>query len=275
MQWTMININSRAWQGDAHLLRLPDKKVFLIDAGDSDGQLVPYLRSKAIHSIDKILISHAHKDHYIGIFAILAASIPIREVWMQFPVKKDCDRESPWGCDWKNLEKLRRALKSYAVPLKGPKQGDIYFESGNVKLQLLYLFDGINTPIGQTDINDTSMVLKLTHGKRSALFTGDLNLPMGKYLAQHGKNLSADIIKIPHHGAEGLAPNEFLEKVGAKLALVPAPKTLWDGDRCDRIRSYLQAKKIQTFVNGVDGNVTVEFHGDQYTVSANAGSWLK
>ena len=91
----------------------------------------------------------------------------------------------------------------------------------------LYAFDGVNTPVGKTDINGMSLILLLTHSGVRALFTGDLNDPIGAYLAKSGhngvNNLKADILKVPHPGADPLASNDFFDSVGARVALVPAP----------------------------------------------------
>ena len=115
--------------------------------------------------------------------------------------------------------------------------------------------------MGKTDINGMSLILLLTHSGVRALFTGDLNDPIGAYLAKLGHNgvnsLKADILKVPHHGADPLASNDFFDSVGPRVALVPAPSGLWLSDRCKRAREYFESKKIRTYVNGIHGHVTV------------------
>jgi competence protein ComEC len=99
-----------------------------------------------------------------------------------------------------------------------------------------------------------------------ALFTGDLNHALGAWLAHSDFDLAADVLKVPHHGAEGCAPNEFFARVHPKAALVPAPKSLWLSDRSKQIRDYFAEQKIPTYVSGIDGNVTVVMTTQGFTI---------
>lgn len=253
----MVNINSQVLQGDAHVLSFPDGKIVMIDAGDNENVLAPYLKSKGIKSVEKILVSHPHRDHFGGIPAILDGGIEIKEVRINLPTQTQCESEKP-RCDWALLQNILTRLKNLKIPVKGEKKGDCYMEGKEYSLCVLYAYDGVNTPIGKTDINDTSAILKLKMGDKSILFTGDLNEPMGTYLSKFGKNLKADILKVPHHGTTKVAPDAFFDVVAPSIALVPSPKDLWQSDRSKRVRDYFTSKKIPIYVNGLNGNVTVE-----------------
>lgn len=266
-EWTMLNINVAQQQGDAHLVKFPSGEHYLIDAGDDAGKLVEALRANGVTALKMVLVSHPHKDHYSGIRQILAAGISIGEVRMGIPDRAICDVERPWGCDWGDVQGLMKELKRRSIPVTASQKGDVYYSSNGVELKVLYAFDSINTPFGKSDVNDLSVVIKLTHGKSTALFTGDLNNKAGTYLADKGEGLRADILKVPHHGGESLAPNTFFDRVNAKVALVPAPVWLWKDDRTKRVRDYLGKKKIKTYVNGVDGHVKVVFSGKGYKIS--------
>jgi len=136
------------------------------------------------------------------------------------------------------------------------------------KLKIVYAFDGINTPVGTTDINDMSLIIKVEHAQHKYLFTGDLNRAIGGYLADNSQEIAADVLDVPHHGTEGVAPNEFFARVGAKYALVPSPQALWCGDRSSRIRNWFQDHDIPVFVNGFSGHIRVEDYGNQLKISA-------
>jgi competence protein ComEC len=133
-------------------------------------------------------------------------------------------------------------------------------------LKILYAFDGVNTPVGRTDINDMSYIMLLKHGLSSALFTGDLNAKLGAYLAKEGKDLKADILKFPHHGAEGAAPDSFFAAVAPKDVLVPSPALLWCSSRSARMKSWVEARKIPTYVNGFSGHVNVKMSLLHYSI---------
>jgi hypothetical protein len=131
---------------------------------------------------------------------------------------------------------------------------------------ILAVFDGSNTPIGKTDINDTSAIMKLTYGKTSILFTGDLNARLSEYLVKSKYDVKADILKVPHHGTEGVATNNFFDAVSPKLALVPSPYNLWLSDRSKRVRDYFSSKRIPALVSGMDKDVNILLFENKYEI---------
>lgn len=265
--WTMLPVNSGLAQADAHLLQMPDGQVFLVDAGDVQSDVAGLLRRRGIGHVDKVFISHPHKDHYAGLGPLLDQGIGVGEVYMNEPLRDVCDQERPWGCDFEHVRKTLARCRSLGVAVKVMRAGDVLYDQRDVRLEVLYAYDGVTTPVGRTDVNDTSVILLLTHGKTKALFTGDLNQALGAYLARKGSRLEAHILKVPHHGAESVAPNEFFDRVAPRLALAPSPPSLWLSDRNRRVRQYLQAKGVETLVSGMNGAVTVRLRGDGYVAA--------
>jgi competence protein ComEC len=263
--YTMVDVTGEPLQADAHILRFSNGSVYIIDAGQGH-KLADYLKKNNFNTIDKLFISHAHKDHYGGIIDVIESGTKINTVYFNVPDKDACDREKPWGCDYDHINKTIQFIKAHGIPVQHMKIGDIFRPQENADLKVLVIFDGKNTPIGQTDINDTSAIMKLECGKESILFTGDLNLPLSNYLIKNSNNLKADILKVPHHGAESVASNAFFDAVSPKLALVPSPKGLWLSDRSKRIRDYFKEKNIPVLVSGIDGNVTVILYKDRYEI---------
>ena len=266
VEWTMVNVNAGDAQADAHLIRMPDGGFQMIDAGDRTGRLVPYLRERGVKHIERVFISHLHKDHYDALPAILAADIGIGEVYVNYPERSVCDAEIPWGCDFADIEQTIALLREKGVSVVEVKPGQVVYSKDGVRLEILYAYNGIDSPVGRTDVNDTSMIMALEYGRTRLLFTGDLNLALGTYLAAHAPDIKADILKVPHHGTEGVAPNEFFERVGASVAMVPAPRDLWLSDRSKRIRRYFNEKGTRTFVSGICGDVTILIRQDGFTV---------
>ena len=131
---------------------------------------------------------------------------------------------------------------------------------------MVCLYDGVHTPVGETDTNDTSIIVRLSVGPVRALFTGDLNSALGAWLARSTFDLTADVLKVPHHGTEGVAPNEFFARVNPKAALVPSPKALWRSERSKRIRDYFSEHHIPTYVSGIHGHVTVVMTTRGFTI---------
>jgi beta-lactamase superfamily II metal-dependent hydrolase len=264
-RWTLLNVAPAEAQADCHLLEMPDGSKVLIDAADAvdaPGAAVAHLQRLGISRLALVIISHFHRDHYGRLLDIIKSGVTIDKVILNVPDKNSADREMPWGCDWKDVQAVLAELRARNIPYVTPKAGDRLFEAktpaGTVcSIDVLCLYDGKNAPIGPTDVNDTSIIVRVSHGPTRILFTGDLNHALGAYLATSEVDLRADLLKVPHHGTEGVAPNEFFDRVGARAVLIPSPKHLWESARSMRIRNYFMEHKIPVHVSGLQGNVTV------------------
>ena len=269
--WTMVNVNYSQLQGDAHLIQTRGGKTILIDTGYrhiAEKALIPVLQKKHITTLDIVFISHPHKDHYGGLYDLMKHHMGIKKIYFNIPDKKVCDREIPWGCDYNDVLATRKALINYGADVKTARPGMIFPLGADTNINILYAFDGVHTPVGRTDINDMSLIMMLTHRDLRFLFTGDLNRKIGTYLAKNSDSIQADILKVPHHGTEGTAPNIFFQKVSPDYGLVPAPKHLWLSERSKRIRDWFKAKDVPVFVNGLDGDVTVIVRGNSYKINS-------
>jgi len=269
MRWTMINVNHTEQQGDAHLIQFKGGQKILIDAGSlrsAEDELIPFLKKEGVTDIDIVFITHSHKDHYEGLKAILNNGIRISEVYFNVPDKELCDSEKTWGCDYQDVLHYHALLKEHGIPVKEAVAG-MKFDFGNGgMLSILYAYDGINTPVGRLDINDTSLIMLLEQDGYRILFAGDLNFKLGSYLADTAKDIAADILKVPHHGTEGCAPNKFFEKVSPKLAMIPSPTKLWCSQRSVRIKSWFDSHEIPTYVSGFSGNTTITVQGKKMKI---------
>lgn len=266
----MVNVCNGDQQGDAHVLRFANDTVYVIDAGGGNGEtrkrLALFLEKNHIMKIDKFFISHPHKDHYEGILDVIEAGIRIGAVYFNMPDRDACDAEKPWGCDYDDLLKIVQFIKDKKIPVESMRMGDVFFPQRDAVISVLTAYDGSNTPIGRTDINDASVIMKLVYGRMKIVFTGDLNTALSEYLVKYSYNVNADILKVPHHGTESVASNAFFDLVSPRLALVPAPSKLWLSDRSRRIRDYFTGKKIPVLVSGIDNDVTIFVYKDRYKI---------
>jgi competence protein ComEC len=268
VEWIAIDVNSTEGQADANLVRFARDKNYLIDAGDANGKLVSELRKQNVDTIEAVIISHAHRDHYSGIRALLNSSIQLRRVFINIPARQVCDSEKPWGCDYAEVEELVRLLRERGVEVRSVKPGDVMFREGKISLEVLYAYDGVNTPVGKTDVNDMSLVMLLSNDDMRVLFTGDLNRNIGTYLAGTGDaRLKAQFLKMPHHGASSLAPDSFFDWVDPRVVVVPAPAQLWRGERCKQARDWVERKRLALYVTGLSGNFAVSLEPGHYNIA--------
>ncbi|MFH1476523.1 MAG: polysaccharide deacetylase family protein [Verrucomicrobiota bacterium] len=263
LTWTSIDVNSPESQGDAHLIQVGKRAVMLIDTGHPSamGMLLRWLNDHHVRNIEAVLISHGHRDHYGNLTNLIANGILISNVFFNPPPSKHIDHESH-GVSTDDLHSISASCRRHNIPVRAITGGTEWSWGSGITMKVLYAFDGVNTPAGETDINDMSAIMLLTCGKTKVLFTGDLNAPIGRHLVknQTAIPIRADILKAPHHGTEGTADNDFFQAVNPDVIVVPAPVSLWQSDRSQRIRKLMDAKRC--LVNGADGDITVRINAD-------------
>jgi competence protein ComEC len=272
LSWTMVNVNNRAVQGDAHIIKVEGGKTILIDAGfdgGDDTQLTRYLEAHNIDSLDYVFISHPHNDHYNGLHSLMRKGVSMPTVIFNMPDKALCDTEQPHGCDYSGLLYLNQKLTEHGSNVIQGNKGDLFDLGNEVTMTILYAMDGVNNPLDNVTINDLSMIMKLNTREFSTLFTGDILLNIAQYLVDiDSKEMDADFLKIPHHGNMGMyPPDSFYDLVSPLAAFAPAPAWLWSDPLTERGRNYFDSKNIPVYVNGIDGNVEVLIENDNYTIT--------
>lgn len=203
-------------QGDSILIREPlNHRVVMIDTGGqlhfkqpdwqrrkivNDGAQrisVNYLKSKGVHSIDAIFLSHSDADH-IGYITTLTSELRVKKVVV------------PAG-----MEKLAKFTKRIPVNTKVEAVTD----QSNVEdgfLQILHPFKaGKGT-------NADSMVLWGKFGNHSFIFTGDLDRSGERAVVKKYPALRADVIKLGHHGSKTASDPRFLAHLHPQYAIISA-----------------------------------------------------
>ena len=187
-------------QADAILIE-NDKKYMLIDAGNNeDGDLlVNYFKDKNITDFEYVVATHPHEDHIGGMDNIIK-NFNIKNYYMP-----DCYTTT------KTFEELLDALEEKNLSFETPDI-DSEFLLGDALFKVLY------TGTDKRDLNNTSIVLRMTYKDVSFMFTGDAtNTTEKKILA---KDLQSDVVKVGHHGSQYSTSDEFLDKVNPKYAII-------------------------------------------------------
>ncbi|MBE2213414.1 MAG: immunoglobulin domain-containing protein [Opitutaceae bacterium] len=276
-RWVMLHVQGQIGQADCHLITLPDGRHVLVDAGegvDARGAVLSQLQRHGVTHVALVVLSHFHFDHYGHLVELIDAGVQVDRVVMNPPGdRRIADREMPWGCDYDHVMATIAALRERGVRCDIPRAGDRLIETRGpdgtmTAIDVICAHDGITTPVGETDINDTSIVMRLVHGTTRVLFTGDLNHTLGAYLARSGADLGADILKAAHHGTEGCPPNEFYDQVAPGAVLVPSPTGLWLSQRSSRTRTYFADRGTPALVSGMHGNVSVWLSSGAYRIES-------
>jgi competence protein ComEC len=159
--------------------------AMLIDGGNvADSDLIyTFLKNRGVTHLDYTVDTHAHEDHIGGLAGVLnyatvdTALCPVTEF------------------DSGAFRSFVRYLGEQGKPITAPTPGDT-FEFGDAAFTIL-------GPVRLSDEpNNTSVVLKLTYGGVSFLFTGDAERSEEADILEAGCDLSADVLKVGHHGSE-------------------------------------------------------------------------
>lgn len=176
--------------------------------------VVPYLRHKGQADIDTLIISHGDNDH-IGGFNSITELMPIKRVLTSIPKSKiiNDSKNNTFGVD-----------KNYKI--SSCRVGDTWVYD-DVEFRILSPLEEINLEIGQKidsinghDKNNQSCVLKVSSKYGRALITGDIERETESHLYHTmAKDLSADVLIVPHHGSNTSSLSGFIEAVAPKHAV--------------------------------------------------------
>ncbi len=175
-------------QADCILIQGPEK-VLVIDGGESGdaSTIIQYLQKQGVERIDYYLNTHPHSDHYGGITQVMQA-IPTGE-FFHHPVPEE---HTPTTRSYQKLIQYLLDSKTKTTVLD---PGDTLDLGGGAVLTILAPLEGYE------DMNNNSLVGRLTFGERAFLFTGDAEKKSEKAILESGVELSADVYSIPHHGS--------------------------------------------------------------------------
>ncbi len=191
-------------QGDAALLRLPDGKGVLIDAGprspftgsDAGSRFViPQLAYHGIDELAAIVITHPDSDHIGGVPSVLRA-VPVARVY-----------RSGYRHSSRLFEETNAVLDSLRIPHRAVRAGDSLSLSPAVRAYVLYPFEDIP----EEGPNEHSVVLLVRYGASSFLFTGDAPLEAELRITQRYRDLlQSEVLKVGHHGSRTSSIPAFL-----------------------------------------------------------------
>jgi len=252
-------------QGDAILLRSPEDRWILVDAGPRTDRfdagartILPYLRRRGVRGLDLLILTHADMDHVGGAPALLRG-LQVRGV---------VDPGKAVGT--KAFLEVLDAAQEKEVPWWAFKAGDSMNVDG-VTLRVVSPEPNGGDPETrrEDDSNAASIVLELRFGDFSALLTGDA--PASSEVRFLPRLLSEDVhvLKVGHHGSSTSTTQELLERVEPEVALVSVGRRNRFGHPHQAVLDRLHAKGTMIFRTDLQGILVVRARRDgTYEVSS-------
>lgn len=223
-------------QADAALVEC-DGHYMLIDGGNKEDSQTIYsvLKNTGVEKLSIIVGTHGHEDHIGGLpgaYNYTAADMTL------CPVN---------SYDSDAFEDFKRYADQKGGGITIPTVGDTY-SLGSSTVKIL----GVN---GSSDANNTSIVLMITYGETSFLFTGDAEREAEQVILGSGVDLSATVLKVGHHGSETSTTYPFLREIMPAYAVISVGDGNSYGHPTEDTLSRLRDADVQVFRTDLQGDI--------------------
>jgi len=242
-------------QGDAIFIETSEKYQILIDGGPDDsisaklGNDLPFYD----RSLDLIILTHPHADHVTGLIDVLK----------RYDVKQilytGVSHATSSYIEW------LKVVKDKGIPLKIAQNRQIIKLGETSKLYILYPFEDL-TGEKVENLNNTSVLGRLTYGSTSFLFTGDAEKEEEQDLIDHNIYLRSDVLKVGHQGSNTSSTENFLRAVSPKIAAISVGKDNKFGHPSDKVLKRLEDNNIKTYRTDKDGDIEIVSDGKEVEI---------
>lgn len=239
-------------QGDAALI-LSDGEAMLIDTGIYEGaqELIDYIHAQGVQKLTYAVATHPHSDHMGA----------MDEVITKFPIESFLKTEAV--NDNKPYRYMMEELADKKTNVINPQPGDSY-QLGQAQFTVL-------APLSMdygSNLNNSSIVIRLDYGDTSFLFTGDAEIEEELDLVENGI-APADVLKVGHHGSETSSSNTFLDAVRPACAVISCGKDNRYGHPDAEVLKRLEERNVEILRTDEKGSIV--FHSDGKELSWSGG----
>ncbi|HAY39955.1 MAG TPA: hypothetical protein DCY53_11880 [Desulfobacteraceae bacterium] len=260
---TMIDVG----HGNASLLELPYGYNMLIDGGGfSDNRVfdvgasivAPFLWQKKIRRIDTLVLSHPNSDHLNGLIYI-AENFHVKNVWTNH------ETANTYG-----YQMFMETIKKNNIQVPAYSKITGVHDIGGVHIDVLYPpVNFIEKKEIETwrNVNNNSLVLKISFGATSFLFPGDIKAQAEYALvSKAGDKLKSTILLAPHHGSKTSSTENFLEKVGPETVIISSGWKYKFGFPHLSVLKRYQKKSCRILGTALNGAISMSTDGQALTI---------
>lgn len=241
-------------QGDSIFIELPNQKCMLIDAGENmyGKSITEYINNLGYTNIDYLVATHPHADH-IGSMAYVVKHNNIGVIYMPKVTTTT-----------KTYENLLTAIADKGLKVKSAKAGMNIIDDNDFSINIL-----APVTIDEDNLNNCSVILKITYKNDSFLFLGDAEK---KELETVTADMSAEVLKVGHHGSRTSTTKALLEKVNPKYAVISLGKDNSYGHPHKSTLKLLDEFGVETYRTDENGTVVISTEGSGVTIKTGQTS---
>lgn len=238
-------------QGDSIFIELPNSKTMLIDAGEKEygNTVIDYVKKAGYNKIDYIVATHPHSDHIGGMEAVIKAFDFDKFYMPDYAHTSSTYKNMLTALSIKN----KKATKAIA--------GISIYNSDDLSIKIV-------APVkdSYSSINDYSVVIRIQYKEKSFLFAGDIEETAEKDITE---NISADVLKVAHHGSSSSSGDDFLSKVNPLYAVISVGKDNDYGHPHKEILQKLKQREIQILRTDEKGTIVISSDGDNIKINGS------
>ena len=244
-------------QGDAILVQLPNQENLLIDAGNNQaGSTVKnYLNSLNINKIDYLLGTHPHADHIGGLDYIIY-NFKIDNIYLPNVTHTT-----------QSFYQVLTAIKKKNKKINTAQSGVQLLKNKRLNIKLLGPHSN-----NYDDLNNYSIITKVSYKNTSFLFTGDAELKSELEMINNGSNLKSDLLKVAHHGSSSSTGALFLNKVNPNFAVVSVGQDNKYNHPANKVINRLRQQQIKIYRTDQQGTIIATSNGQQITFNTKANN---
>lgn len=237
-------------QGDAILVRTWGHDM-LVDAGGWNSQVVSYLQNLGIRRLNKVVATHPHADHIGGMIAVMDS----------FKINKIIDPQVPHTT--KTYNQYLTSILEKDIPFIRGVQGDVYALGRNANMKVYHPKDSAGT-----NLNNASIVLKVTMDEVTLLLTGDIEEEAEKQLLKDSLDLAAHILKVAHHGSRTSTGEAFLKQVSPEVSVIMCGPNNRYGHPHEETLERLTSIETRIYRTDLHGSVVIKSDGKSFFIQS-------
>ena len=161
----------------------------------------------------------------------------------------------------KTYENLLESISDKGLRVTSAKAGITIAEESDYTINVV-----APVTIDEDNLNNSSAVIKLTYKDNTFLFTGDAEK---KELETITADISADVLKVGHHGSTTSTTEEFLNAVSPNYAVISVGEDNSYGHPHKETLDLLEEFNCMVYRTDIDK--TVVFSSDGKTISVKSG----